>query len=58
MVDLSEMAGRAGYYGTRCALIRESRIFRAGARKFYAIRKSLIYKYICRKMIYFAIKTA
>ena len=28
MVDLSEMAGKAGYYGTRYALIRESRIFR------------------------------
>ena len=27
MVDLSEMAGRAGYYGTRCALIRIFRIF-------------------------------
>lgn len=62
MVDLSEMDG------TRCALIREIRIFRepcgggAGiqsrARKFYEDRKSLIYKYICRKMIYFAIKTA
>ena len=25
MVDLSEMDGKAGYYGTRCALIRESR---------------------------------
>ena len=25
MVDLSERAGKAGYYGTRCALIRESR---------------------------------
>ena len=70
MVDLSERAGKAGYYGTRCALIRESRIFRepcgggAGiqnrqsrARKLCAIRKGLIYKYICRKMIYFAIKT-
>lgn len=62
VVDLSEMDG------TRCALIREIRIFRepcgggAGiqsrARKFYEDRKSLIYKYICRKMIYFAIKTA
>lgn len=62
MVDLSEMDG------TRCVLIREIRIFRepcgggAGiqsrARKFGEDRKSLIYKYICRKMIYFAIKTA
>ena len=52
MVDLSERDG------TRCALIRESRIFREGARKFGEDRKSLIYKYICRKMIYFAIKTA
>ena len=58
MVDLSERAGKAGYYGTRYALIRESRIFREGARKYCAIIKSLIYKYICRKMIYFAIKTA
>ena len=31
MVDLSEMGGKAGNYGTRCALIRESRIFREGA---------------------------
>ena len=30
MVDLSERAGKAGYYGTRYALIRESRIFREG----------------------------
>lgn len=62
MVDLSEIAGKAGYYGTRCALIRESRNGLrpkpGGALKLYAIRKSLIYKYICRKMIYFAIKTA
>ena len=58
VVDLSEMGGKAGYYGTRCALIRESRIFREGARNFCEDRKSLIYKYICRKMIYFAIKTA
>ena len=58
VVDLSERAGKAGYYGTRYALIRESRIFREEARKSYAIRKSLRYKYICRKMIYFAIKTA
>ena len=27
----NERAGKAGYYGTRCALIRESRIFRDGA---------------------------
>lgn len=61
VVDLSEMDGKAGYNGragTRCALARERRIFRDGARKFCAIRKGLIYKYICRKMIYFAIKTA
>ena len=62
MVDLSEMGGKAGYYGTRCALIRGAgtgcALSREGARKFYENRKSLIYKYICRKMIYFAIKTA
>ena len=62
MVDLSEMDGKAGYNGragtAASRLARESRIFREGARKFCAIRKSLIYKYICRKMIYFAIKTA
>ena len=31
MVDLSFFGYLAGYYGTRCALIRESRIFREGA---------------------------
>ena len=58
--DITERAarssGRAGTAASRLA--RESRIFRAGARKSCAIIKSLIYKYICRKMIYFAIKTA
>ena len=71
MVDLSEMGGKTRRAGTRCALARIFRIFRepcgggAGiqnrqsrARKLCAIRKGLIYKYICRKMIYFAIKTA
>lgn len=72
MVDLSEMDGKAGYNGragtAASRLAREIRIFRepcgggAGiqsrARKFCEDRKSLIYKYICRKMIYFAIKTA
>ena len=62
MVDLSEMCGKGGYSGragtAASRLARESRIFREGARKFCAIRKGLIYKYICRKMIYFAIKTA
>ena len=62
MVDLSERAG------TGCALARIFRIFRepcgggAGKQnrqsKGGENRKSLIYKYICRKMIYFAIKTA
>ena len=58
----NEMGGKAGYYGragtAASRLARESRIFREGARKSYANRKRLIYKYICRKMIYFAIKTA
>ena len=59
MVDLSEMGGKTRRAGTAASrLARESRIFRAGARKLCAIRKGLIYKYICRKMIYFAIKTA
>ena len=62
MVDLSEMGGKVGYNwraGTAASrLARESRIFREGARKFCEDRKGLIYKYICRKMIYFAIKTA
>ena len=75
VVDLSEIGGKAGYYGragtAASRLARESRIFRepcgggAGiqklqsmARKFGEDRKRLIYKYICRKMIYFAIKTA
>ena len=39
VVDLSEMDGKAGYYGTRYALIRESRIFREGARNFCEDRK-------------------
>ena len=62
VVDLSEMDGKAGYNGragtAASRLAREIRIFREGARNFCADRKSLIYKYICRKMIYFAIKTA
>ena len=62
VVDLSERGGKAGYYGragtAASRLARESRIFREGARNFCEDRKSLIYKYICRKMIYFAIKTA
>ena len=51
-MDLSEIGGKDGRAGTGCALIRE------GERKFCEDRKSLIYKHICRKMIYFAIKTA
>lgn len=31
VVDLSEMDGKYGRDGTRCALARESRIFRDGA---------------------------
>ena len=62
VVDLSEMDGKDGYNGragtAASRLARERRIFRDGARKFCEDRKSLIYKYICRKMIYFAIKTA
>ena len=59
MVDLSEMGGKTRRAGTAASrLARESRIFREGARNFCEDRKSLIYKYICRKMIYFAIKTA
>lgn len=62
VVDLSEMGGKDGYNwrsGTAASrLDREIRIFREGARKYYANRKRLIYKYICRKIIYFAIKTA
>lgn len=62
MVDLSEIGGEAGYNGragtAASRLARESRIFWEVARKLCAIRKRLIYKYICRKMIYFAIKTA
>ena len=62
MVDLSERDG------TVCALARIFRIFRepcgGGAGKqnqqsnVGEDRKILIYKYICRKMIYFAIKTS
>lgn len=62
VVDLSERDGKDGYYGTRCALIRGAgtgcALSREVARKFCEDRKRLIYKYICRKMIYFAIKTA
>ena len=51
--DITERAARSsGKAGTGCALSRD------GARKSCEDRKSLIYKYICRKMIYFAIKTA
>lgn len=56
--DITERAarspGRAGYSGP-CGV---GAGIQSMARKFCADRKRLIYKYICRKMIYFAIKTA